>query len=132
MYEHLILITFDSDFDYFRLTKYLKDFYARTDKRKVNIELQGDTLIVLVEKYPFYLLLSDEPHVLEESAEMAEAWTGDPAEKSRIAQSGRRLEMRTDRPDPEMKYFNDSLYILEAVEEFDGVYIFNAASGEFV
>lgn len=132
MYEHLILIAFDSDFDFYRLTKYLKDFYARTDKRKVNIELQGDTLVLLVERYPFYLLLSDEPHVLEESVEMAEAWTGEASEKSRIAQSGRRLEMRTDHPDPEMKYFNDSLYILEAVEEFDGIYIFSTASGEFV
>jgi hypothetical protein len=132
MYEHLILIAFDSDFDFYRLTRYLKDFYARTDKRTINIELQGDTLIVLVEKYPFYLLLSDEPQVLIESGEMAEAWTGDPEEKKRIAQSGRRLEMRTDRPDPDMRYFNDSLYILEAVEEFDGIYIFNPQSGEFV
>ncbi|MEM6271891.1 MAG: hypothetical protein AAF998_20810 [Bacteroidota bacterium] len=133
MYEYLIPIADDSDFSLARLEVSLKQFYGQNEDRTINIERFGeDKIVVLVERFPFYLNVSDAPEVPFESAEMAAHWTGDPSGKERLQNCSRRIEMYADGRDPSMAYFNDSLYILGEIEKFDGAFIFDPMQGSFI
>jgi hypothetical protein len=67
-----------------------------------------------------------------ESAELAQLWKGEAADVDRLRNCSRRIEMYAEKPDPNMDYFNDSLFIIGEVEKFDGVYIFDPLQGGFV
>lgn len=132
MYEYLILISDTSDFSMEGLEQNLRSFYARNEDRKVGIERIDDEITVAIKNFPFFIELSGAPHVLEESAEIAESWKGNPAEKSKIAACSRRLEMHAQGQDFNMDYFNDSLYILGEMETFEGIYVYDPGQDSFV
>lgn len=73
---------------------------------------------VIIGEWTCCVYLSSEPHVLVESQEMAELFAATRPEQEEIATCKRRFEVIGN---PNMDYFNDYLFVLQALESFSGV-----------
>jgi hypothetical protein len=128
-YSHLAFILPGSNANIAALKNALVDFYARpVISENPAISLDGDDISVrFADDYTFHIVFSNEAHVNTEAREVAEEqeldWNEDPFDKSALAQSVSRFEIWGDE-DFDMDYFNDSLFILQKIEEFDHVVIF--------
>ncbi|MBC8154011.1 MAG: hypothetical protein H7Z72_13980 [Bacteroidetes bacterium] len=124
-YPYMILLGDDSDFSLSQLADRLQVTFAKADAA-VKLAPHADTLtLVLNGAYRFTITLNEGPSVLTESAEMAGEAT---ANKSAIARCRRRLELSGD-DDPGMDHFNDSVFILETLETFRGLYVYSPHVG---
>ena len=126
-YSYLAYITSDSAAD-------LPGLHARLQASFAQLQLASEPLFTLADNeltitlttYHFTIHYATEAHVHEEAQEFAADspvdLTGQPVDPARLGACTRRFELRGD-PDPDMDYFNDSLTILEALEEFEGVIV---------
>jgi hypothetical protein len=126
-YQYLAFIQPGSDADLTVLKNNLVSFYAKTN-RHPNISQIDKTITVAFDNYKFQIFLSDEGHIIEEAAEIANDRTTDYAEnnfdKEKLKASSKRFEISGE-DDFDMDYFNDSLFIVETIEKFKGVIVFN-------
>lgn len=126
-YQYQAFIQPDSDADLTVLKNKLESFYAKT-KSPPNISQVDKTITVAFDNYKFQIFLSDEGHVIEEAAEIANDRATDYAEnnfdKEKLKTSSKRFEISGE-DDIDMDYFNDSLFIVEATEKFKGVIVFD-------
>ncbi|PZR22645.1 MAG: hypothetical protein DI535_25700 [Citrobacter freundii] len=126
-YQYLAFIQPDSDAEPGKLKHYLESFYAG-GVRPPQIILTDKLITVAFDSYNFRIHYSDEPHVAVEAAELAEDsdadWSEKHFDKEKLKSSSKRFELSGD-PDYDMDYFNDSLYIVEIIEKFNGVIVFN-------
>ncbi len=126
-YQYLAFIQPDSDADLTVLKTNLESFYAKTNRRP-NISQIDKTITVAFDNYKFEIFLTDESHVIEEAAEIANDRVTDYAEnsfdKEKLKTSSKRFEISGE-DDFDMDYFNDSLFIVEATEKFKGVIVFD-------
>jgi len=128
-YNYLILVSSESNISFENLQKACEKLLAMGCK---NIETLDESLTLeFAEKYKFYLKLNKENHVVEESIEIAQQDFLVDKKKENIASCTSRYEMSAD-TDPNMDYFNESLFIIEIFEKFTGVFIFDPNSGEFL
>lgn len=128
MYEYLILVSDNSDITLKDVYDKLEAFYEK-DERQVKISFTSNNIHIKVENFAFYVSWNEEEYVLEESQEMEEFAIKN---KEMIKACKRRIEMSDTGNDPDTNYFNDSLYIMEILESFKDVYVFNPHEGTFM
>lgn len=107
----------------------LRIFY-RNDGCDVIIQRRETAIEVIIGEWTCCIYLSSESHVLEESQEMAELFAAARPDKEEIATCNRRFEVIG--TDPNMDYFNDYLFVLQALESFSSVKIWEGAAQEFI
>lgn len=129
-YNNLILLSDKSDASIEKLFLKIKEFYKK-DTREIKITLDEDEITLAFVNWNLYVGFSDEDHVLEESKEMAEMSAKGKVEQSIIASCKARFEMSADL-DPNMDFFNDSCYVLEMMESFKDVFVFDSNDSSFV
>ena len=115
MYRAFGLLKSDSDFT---ITEAARRLSARFPK--YTVVPKGDTITVSSADWEVHLVLNESPEVLEESREIA-AHIGGSEDAQDIAACGRRVELSSDMPDPEMDHFNDYLLAIEALQSFQGL-----------
>lgn len=128
MYEHLILVSNDSDIALKDVYTKLVSFYEQ-DERNVKVSFTSNNIHIKIENFAFYVSWNEEEYVLEESQEMEEFAIKN---KEVIKTCKKRIEMSDTGNDPETSYFNDSLYILEIIESFKNVYVFHSYDESFL
>ncbi len=131
MYEGLVLIDADSRITPEALVIELRRFYAGNPEAPTDIVVL-DSVVTL--SWPDYWLKagwSSAPHVLEESAGLAERAGAHHPDRQRIARCASRVELSGD-ADPDMLRFNDYLFVGEALARLGNVYRFDQASDEFL
>ena len=129
-YQYFGLIPPGSNATLQGLKEKLSTFY-RESEDQFELKLEGNRLQLLLGDYAFTIYFNDSPDVLEESVEMSQILKGDSDAKMLIASCMARFEMCGDE-DEDMDYFNDSLYIQEEWEDFEGVITFDVVNGEFL
>jgi hypothetical protein len=129
-YQYLAYCEPNSNADLATLRTNLEKFYAGpTIKIKPVITLTGNKITVSYSEYNFFIFLSDEEHVLEEAIELADTddtgldWADQPFDKDKLKTCAKRFEMWGEE-DYDMDYFNDSLFIIQTIEQFSGMIIF--------
>ncbi|QSW88124.1 hypothetical protein J0383_17880 [Flavobacterium endoglycinae] len=124
-YSYSAYITPSSNADITVLKDYLEDFYQEENPE---ILLSNNEIkITFDDEYNFYIYLATEEHVNQEALEIADDLETDFNEnlydKEKLKASKKRFEMWGD-PDFDMDYFNDSLFIIEQIEKFNDIIIF--------
>ena len=80
--------------------------------------------------WSFRLHFENQPHVIEDSREIAERFASNRADQERIAACDRRITTAAD-PDPDMSHFNHYIYVMETLESIKGIYVFDPNDGKF-
>ena len=124
-YSYSAYITPSSNADITVLKDYLEDFYQEENPE---ILLSNNEIkITFDDEYNFYIYLATEEHVNQEALEIADDLETDFNEnlydKEKLKASKKRFEMWGD-PDFDMDYFNDSLFIIQQIEKFNDIIIF--------
>lgn len=130
-YNHIAFIAPSSNASILALKNNLATFHEKPAiKNKAKIELNGEKIsIIFDDGYRFYIVLSDEEYVNIEAGEIVEFrikeldWNENPFDKDKLKTCNKRFEIWGDK-DFDMDYFNDFLYIMEVIEEFDDLIIF--------
>lgn len=121
----MALIAPGSDADLPTLAGKIEKKFARITP-PAQIHTEDNRITILLGNYRFTIYLAESDHVLTESKEMAhhfkKDYAGNPVNKNSLQQCGRRFELSGE-ADFNMDYFNDSLYILECIEEFKEITI---------
>ncbi|RXK83008.1 hypothetical protein [Filimonas effusa] len=90
---------------------------------------EAGMLRISFNSYNFYITLVSASHVAVEARETAEQvdkdWAENAYDKGALKESTIRLDFYGD-ADPEMEYFNDSLFILEEIEKTGDTIIFHS------
>ncbi|MGN7810310.1 hypothetical protein [Flavobacterium sp. 22076] len=124
-YSYSAYISPSSNADIKVLKEFLDAFYQESDNK---ITLSDNQItITFDDEYNFYIYLAEEEHVNQEALEIAdyleEDWNETPYDKEKLKASKKRFEIWGDQ-DFDMDYFNDSLFIIEQVEKFNDIIIF--------
>jgi hypothetical protein len=124
-YSYSAYISPSSNADIKVLKEFLDAFYQESDNK---ITLSDNQItITFDDEYNFYIYLAEEEHVNQEALEIAdyleEDWNETSYDKEKLKASKKRFEIWGD-PDFDMDYFNDSLFIIEQVEKFNDIIIF--------
>jgi len=124
-YSYSAYISPSSNADIKVLKEFLDEFYQESDNK---ITLNDNQItITFDDEYNFYIYLAEEEHVNQEALEIAdyleEDWNETPYDKEKLKASKKRFEVWGD-PDFDMDYFNDSLFIIDQVEKFNDIIIF--------
>jgi hypothetical protein len=124
-YSYSAYIPPSSNADIKVLKEFLDAFYQESDNK---ITLSDNQItITFDDEYDFYIYLAEEEHVNQEALEIAdylkEDWNENFYDKEKLKASKKRFEIWGD-PDFDMDYFNDSLFIIEQVEKFNDIIIF--------
>jgi len=124
-YSYSAYISPSSNADIKILKEFLDAFYQESDNK---ITLSDNQItITFDDEYNFYIYLAEEEHVNQEALEIAdyleEDWNETPYDKEKLKASKKRFEVWGD-PDFDIDYFNDSLFIIDQVEKFNDIIIF--------
>jgi hypothetical protein len=131
-YQLMVLLSGDSTLTAESLADRLGKRFAYDPNVKMVIEDGKDHLLrVQWADWSLRLYFEGEPHVLVESEEIAEHYAASHPERKTIAACKRRLSMSGD-DDPNMDHFNDYVFVMEVLESFPGVYLFDPREGSFV
>ncbi|WP_276381721.1 hypothetical protein [Flavobacterium sp. H4147] len=124
-YSYSAYITPSSNADITVLKDYLEDFYQEENPEILLSD--NEIKITFDDEYNFYIYLATEEHVNQEALEIADDLETDFNEnlydKEKLKASKKRFEMWGD-PDLDMDYFNDSLFIIQQIEKFNDIIIF--------
>ncbi|KFF03035.1 hypothetical protein [Flavobacterium reichenbachii] len=124
-YEYFALIPPESNADLSTLKDNLELLYTSVENKPV-IHLKEDCITITFDDFNFKIFFVNEDWVLVESIEMADNfetdWNEEIIDKEKLKVCASRFELSAD-DDFDMDYFNDSLYIIETIESFDGVII---------
>ena len=111
------------------LKGYLDSFYHKPeniDEPKIVLN-DNQITITFNDEYNFYIYLSQEKHINDEAVEIADDletdWNENLYDKEKLKTSIKRFEVWGD-PDFDMDYFNDSLFIIDQIEKFSEILIF--------
>jgi hypothetical protein len=129
-YQYMAMVAPETSASLETLQASLDAFYSKI-KRPYRSAISGNQLTLTLADYKFYVYYATEAHVLEESREMAQTYIGDASTKAAIARCATRFEMHGD-DDPDMDYFNDSLYLQEQIEALGTVYILDPIGGNWM
>lgn len=131
MYDYLAMVSEDSTISLESLKEKLDKFYVNDD-RKINISLHEKSIHLQIEKFTFYISWNEADYVLIESNDIAINFATKRADKDIIASCKKRIEIDDTNNDIDTDYFNDSLYIIDIMENFAGVFVFNPQDGNFI
>lgn len=131
-YRLMVLLSDETTLTVESLADRLKKRFAYDLNVTVVVEGEkADLLLVQWGDWSFHLGYESEPHVVIESEEIADHYAASHPEQKKIAACKRRLSMSGD-DDPNMDHFNDYLFVMEILESFPGVYLFDPQDGAFV
>ncbi|MDZ7897465.1 MAG: hypothetical protein U5N85_05480 [Arcicella sp.] len=123
-YENFILIASNSNFE---IISFIEKVKNALQYKNYTLEIEDNRFYFKIDDWVLWLTYNENDSILEESQEMAEM-VKDEEKRKKIATCSKRIEMiATD--DPNMDYFNEHLYILEAAQEFTDVFVFSPHSG---
>lgn len=128
-YSYSVYILPSSNATIATLKAYLEKFYQKSDAGdQPEIVLSDNQITILFnDEYHFYIYLSEEKHVNEEALEIVEDleedWNQEPFDKEKLKTAQKRFEVWGDQ-DFDMDYFNDSLFIIDQIEKFSDIIIF--------
>ena len=128
-YSYLAFITPTSDASLIALKNNLETFYDRpVIENKPEILLEDNQInIIFDDEYQLYIAFSEEEYVNEEALEIAQEqqldWNENTFDKTALEICRKRFEIWGD-DDFDMDYFNDSLFVIEQIEQFSDVIIF--------
>lgn len=128
-YKALILLPPTSSASIAEAEDKLRTFY-RNDGCDAIIQRHETVIEVIIGEWNCCVYLSSEPHVLVESQEMAELFAAARPDREEIATCNRRFEVIG--TDPNMDYFNDYLFVLQVLESFPSVKVWEGAAQEFI
>ncbi len=131
MYETLIHIDQNTAITEDLIQTALNKAYPDTSGSNPTVIQRDSDFKVKWPNFGIEIHLSDLPHVLEESREIAERFAKGRTEQERISQCFTRVEITGDE-DPGMEYFNDYCYIISAIENIGIVYTFDQGSLQFM
>jgi hypothetical protein len=132
MYKLLILAPAETSPSLKKLKEAISTQFASfTPPQNVALSIRGNTLTVTVNKFRFFIGFSCEPHVLQESREIAERFGAQHPERAAIAAISCRFELSSGVKNA-MDHFNDMIFICHAAESIGPVYIFDPRAKEFV
>lgn len=120
-YTHLAFLHPEQTIAALDIKKRIDDRFARMPgSNKPIAALTGDNLIVTFDDgYSFHIHFAADLHVSIEASEIADQfttdWAGEALDKEALRKSTQRIEFYGDH-DPEMNYFNDSLFLLEEID----------------
>ncbi|SHG30693.1 hypothetical protein [Flavobacterium johnsoniae] len=124
-YSYSAYISPSSNADIKVLKEFLDAFYQESDNKIILNDNQ--ITITFDDEYNFYIYLAEEEHVNQEALEIAdyleEDWNETPYDKEKLKVSKKRFEVWGD-SDFDMDYFNDSLFIIDQLEKFNDIIIF--------
>ncbi|MGO4293929.1 hypothetical protein [Chitinophaga sp. RAB17] len=128
-YSYLAFILPDANANIDTLKNALTDFYSGPEiENQPTVSMNENEITVRFEDdYTFHIAFSNDAHVNVEARELAEEqaldWNEAAFDKAALARSTSRFEIWGEE-DYDMDYFNDSLFIIQKIEEFNGVIIF--------
>jgi hypothetical protein len=99
--------------------------------RHMQVTHDGKEITISAKAWQVTLHLAEGPLVAEESREMGEHFTRCPR-ASDIAKCERRVDIWSTDPDPNMDHFNDFILVLETLEEYRGIILFDAKTGDLI
>lgn len=127
-YEYLVPLQPDSNLTLDNLAAKLKEDYAKITRVKAKISHTANRLTLKIgTRYSFTVHYETTEWVPSECQELARDYPDYP-HKEAVAQCKTRLSTYGE-SDPDMKYFNDSLTLLDAIQSFEGVHLFDPHSG---
>lgn len=129
-YEALILLPSDSDVSIEQIHQIFETYYS-SKPNDVTFNVKESRLIITIDNWDFRIDLNSEPHVIEESKDLANLFAEGRADKDKIALSGIRLEISTD-DDDEMDFFNYYVESLEQLEKLKGSKVWESAQQAFI
>lgn len=129
-YAYLVLIEESSNFEMSTLLERLRNFYIK-DNRAIQLSIDDNLLTLGIESFQFHLQWHTADSIRIESEELASNYLKNTRKRNRIASCSQRIEISAD-DDPNMSYFNDSLYLLDELSFFKGVHIFDPQAGTFL
>lgn len=129
-YKALVLLPPTSSASIEEAEDKLRTFY-RNNECDVIIQRCETVIDVIIGGWTCSVHLSSEPYVLVESQEMAELFAAARPDQEEIATCNRRFEVVVG-TDPNMDYFNDYLFVLQALESFSGAKVWEGAAQEFI
>lgn len=132
MYDALVLVHPGAPVTRDMLAAELQRFYTSTAGEKPDIVESGADGLQL--QFPGWTLrarFAQEPHVLVESAEIAERFGANTGKQDRIAACSTRFEVAAD-DDFDMEHFNDFVHVIETAQRLGEIYAFDCSLGEFV
>ena len=92
---------------------------------------RGPHAVVKCAGWSMRIQIEDQPHVIEESRELAALYAGARAERASIALCHRRITVDTD-DDVDMEHFNDFMIVLDAIRSCRPVALFDPINESFV
>jgi len=134
MYDTMLMIHPSTPIGIRELRSALEDAYAkRRGKGPVpTLTVHGPVLRLAFPGLTFGIGYEDPPHVVEESAEIAERYGAGRADQAAIAQCAARFVVGADGSDDDMEYFNDFVTIVECAERAGRVFQFDPVSGQMM
>jgi hypothetical protein len=126
-YNYLGLIQSNSNATLAALTNVIKKHFS-DDIRQIHISDHATGIVITIDDYNFKISYQENENVLIESKEIATIYTedyvGNPIDKDVIEKCERRFEMGGE-SDFNMDYFNDSLFIIQCMEELGKITVIN-------
>lgn len=128
-YSYLAFIAPNSNASLSLLKNNLETFYQKgTIENKPEIVLDNNQIdIIFDDDYQLHIAFSEEEYVNDEAVELAEQyefdWNENVFDKAKLETCHKRFEIWGD-DDFDMDYFNDSLFVIEEIENFSDVIIF--------
>ena len=130
MYESLILVDPDTDISTEQVASELRDFYKGDASAPHEIKVHGQTISLCWPDYSIEICREAQPHVLDESAELAEQYAAQHPDRERISRCTCRFSTHAE-DDEDLAHFNDYLFVGEAIARLGKVYRFDQSSAEF-
>lgn len=126
-YVYLAFVPNTSEASVENLFSLLKEYYQKSNPA-AQVILEDQTIYVRFKNYEFKIDLNEEEYVKEEAEELStirhEDYQQRDLNKELLRTYTRRFELGAP-VDPNMDYFNDSLYIVETIEKIEGAIIFS-------
>ncbi len=129
-YRVLALIPSEMDLDFATVIEAVRAKFSRQTSPP-QIDHAADMCTLRRGDWSFRFYWEASPHVLMESQDIAERAAAQGFDESTVAACARRISTAGD-PDPDMLHFNDYVYVLEVLEGFKGIYLFDPYDGKFI
>lgn len=125
-YKGLVLIPDQHPLTFEELASKIQAKFSRHSN--TTIEIVKSRILIHVGEWTLRLTWEDQPHVAEESAEIA-SFIKHP-DQDIVAQCSRRITTGGD-DDPNMDHINDHIFVLEVFDSIPGLYYYDPTSGDF-
>jgi hypothetical protein len=132
MYETSILIHPSTPVTRDELLNSISQFYGKSKGVAPQIAARGTSGIrIQFPGFGFSIVKDGASHVIEEAKEISTRYGTATGKQHRISDCNTRFDVQGD-DDPDMDYFNDYLYIIEAAQKLGEAYAFDNASATFI